>query len=61
MTSTRSFFASIIQLRYRLRGDPAKRHEERRTKLQQARHARRERNLNLRQPTLPMETSEPLT
>ena len=28
------------------RGDPAKRHEQRRVKLQQARHARRERNLN---------------
>lgn len=43
------------------RGDPAKRHEQRRVKLQQARHARRERNLNLRQPTLPLETPEPLT
>lgn len=43
------------------RGDPAKRHEQRRVKLQQARHARRERNLNLRQPTLPLETPEALT
>jgi len=43
------------------RGDPAKRHEERRVKLQQARHARRERNLNLSQPTLPLETPELLT
>ena len=41
--------------------DPAKRHEERRVKLQQARHARRERNLNLHQPTLPLETPESLT
>ena len=35
------------------RGDPANRHEERRVKLQQGRHSRRERNLNLRQSTLP--------
>lgn len=43
------------------RGDPEERQKERSKKLQQARHARRERNLNLRQPTLPLETPESLT
>lgn len=43
------------------RGDPTRRHEERRVRMQQARHARRERNLNLRQPTLPLETPETVT
>jgi hypothetical protein len=37
------------------RGEPAKRFEERRVKLYRARHHRRERNLELRQPTLPLE------
>lgn len=40
------------------RGDPASRYEERRVKLYQARHQRRERNLELRQPTLPFEGGE---
>lgn len=40
------------------RGDPAKRFEERRVKLSQARHRRRERNLELRQGTLPLESGE---
>jgi transposase InsO family protein len=37
------------------RGQPAVLHEARRSKLQQARHCRRERNLKLNQPTLPLE------
>lgn len=40
------------------RGDPTARFEERRRKLSQARHHRRERNLNLRQKTLPLEGGE---
>jgi putative transposase len=40
------------------RGNPARRFEERRVKLYQARHRRRETNLNLRQKTLPLETGE---
>ena len=36
------------------RGEPAKLQEERRRKLAAARHRRRERNLELRQPTLPL-------
>jgi putative transposase len=40
------------------RGDPATRYEERRVKLYQARHHRREQNLRLRQPTLPLEGGE---
>jgi putative transposase len=43
------------------RGDPAKRQDERRVKLQKARHERRERNLKLRQPTLPLEATESFT
>ena len=35
------------------RGDPATQHEARRLKMAQARHRRRERNLNLQQATLP--------
>jgi transposase InsO family protein len=42
------------------RGEPAARFEERRIKLSQARHRRRERNLGLRQPTLPLESEEAL-
>jgi transposase InsO family protein len=37
------------------RGNPEVMHEARRKKLVQARHRRRERNLKLRQPTLPLE------
>jgi putative transposase len=37
------------------RGEPSRRFEERRLKLLQARHRRRERNLQLRQGTLPLE------
>jgi putative transposase len=40
------------------RGDPAMRFEGRRVKLFQARHRRRERNLELRQGTLPLERRE---
>ncbi len=40
------------------RGNPARRFEERRVKLYQARHRRRETNLNLRQGTLPLEGGE---
>jgi putative transposase len=40
------------------RGDPAALHEERRRKLAEARHRRREKNLKLRQPTLPLESLE---
>ena len=40
------------------RGEPSKRFEERRVKLAQARHRRRERNLELRQGTLPLEGGE---
>jgi putative transposase len=40
------------------RGKPPVRFEERRIKLSQARHRRRERNLGLRQGTLPLETGE---
>ena len=37
------------------RGDPARLHEQRRRKMAEARHRRRETNLKLRQPTLPLE------
>jgi len=37
------------------RGQPDELHEARRRKLAQARHRRRERNLTLKQPTLPLE------
>jgi transposase InsO family protein len=40
------------------RGDPAALHEARRRKMAQARHQRREKNLKLRQPTLPLEPLE---
>ena len=40
------------------RGNPAELHEERRRKLAAARHRRREKNLRLRQPTLPLEPVE---
>ena len=40
------------------RGDPAKLHEQRRRKMAEARHRRRETNLKLRQPTLPLEPEE---
>jgi putative transposase len=42
------------------RGEPQALHEARRTKLAAARHRRRERNLNLQQPTLPFEDSNPI-
>ena len=40
------------------RGDPAALHEQRRRKMAEARHRRREKNLKLRQPTLPLECTE---
>jgi transposase InsO family protein len=43
------------------RGDPKKRHEERRVKLFQARHRRRELNLELKQRTLPIDGGEVLS
>lgn len=43
------------------RGDPAKQLEERRRKLSLARHHRRERNLNLRQGTLPLKGGHAVT
>ena len=43
------------------RGEPSRRFEERRTKLSQARHRRRERNLEVRQGTLPLERGEAVT
>jgi putative transposase len=43
------------------RGGPAMRFEERRRKLSRARHHRRERNLGLRQGTLPLEGGEAVT
>jgi transposase InsO family protein len=43
------------------RGDPPERYEARRVKLSQARHRRRERNLQLRQGTLPLERGEAVT
>jgi transposase InsO family protein len=43
------------------RGEPSRRFEERRVKLYQARHRRRERNLQLRQGTLPLEPGEAVT
>ena len=40
------------------RGDPQPLHEARRRKMAEARHRRREQNLKLRQPTLPLEPQE---
>lgn len=40
------------------RGEPARLHDERRRKMAEARHRRREKNLKLRQPTLPLESLE---
>lgn len=40
------------------RGDPTMLHEARRRKMAEARHRRREKNLKLRQPTLPLESPE---
>jgi transposase InsO family protein len=42
------------------RGNPEQRKEERRRKLAQARHRRREKNLGLQQGTLPIGTGEPV-
>jgi len=43
------------------RWDPKAKQEERRPKLAQARHRRRERNLALERPTLPYTAAEPVT
>lgn len=40
------------------RGDPTALHEARRRKMAEARHRRREKNLKLRQPTLPLQSLE---
>ena len=40
------------------RGNPTAMHDERRRKMAEARHRRREKNLKLRQPTLPLESME---
>jgi transposase InsO family protein len=40
------------------RGNPVALHEQRRRKMAEARHRRREKNLKLRQPTLPLESLE---
>jgi len=40
------------------RGDPTRLHAARRQKMAEARHKRREKNLQLRQPTLPLESPE---
>jgi putative transposase len=40
------------------RGDPVALHEARRRKMAEARHRRRQKNLKLRQPTLPLESRE---
>ena len=40
------------------RGEPVALHEQRRRKMAEARHCRREKNLKLRQPTLPLESLE---
>lgn len=40
------------------RGQPSELHEQRRTKLSQARHRRREKNLGIRQPTLPLKDDQ---
>ncbi len=42
------------------RGKPEELYAERRRKLAEARHRRREKNLQLRQPTLPLTTEEPV-
>ena len=42
------------------RGDPQAKKEARRLKMAQARHRRRERNLNLEQPTLPYTAEDPV-
>jgi putative transposase len=42
------------------RGDPKEKHEARKVKMAQARHQRRERNLELQQRTLPYATEEPV-
>jgi putative transposase len=43
------------------RGEPAVRHEQRRQKLAEARHRRRETNLELRQRTIPFAEAEPVS
>ena len=42
------------------RGNPEEMHEKRRRKMTEARHARREKNLKLRQRTLPLDAGEPV-
>lgn len=42
------------------RGNPEEKYAERRRKLAEARHRRREKNLQLRQPTLPLTSEEPV-
>jgi len=42
------------------RGNPEERYADRRRKLAEARHRRREKNLQLRQPTLPFTSEEPV-
>jgi len=42
------------------RGDPTARHEERRRKMAEARHRRKEKNLELRQRTIPYSAEEPV-
>lgn len=43
------------------RGDPKTRHEERRRKMAEARHRRKEKNLELKQRTIPFAEGEPAT
>ena len=43
------------------RGDPKACHEERRRKLAEARHRRKEKNLELKQRTIPFEAGEPVS
>jgi putative transposase len=43
------------------RGQPAERHEQRRRKLAEARHRRKETNLELRQRTIPFAEAEPIS
>jgi putative transposase len=43
------------------RGDPKTRHEERRRKMAEARHRRKERNLELRQQTIPFAEGQPVS
>ena len=42
------------------RGDPTERHAERRRKMAEARHRRKEQNLELKQRTIPYSAEEPV-